>query len=96
MYRTEGMKPDSAKIDALKYISPPSNKNDLISFLCMMQSNADFIENFAQKATPLRELTQNKARFKWRPNTRNISNNYCRICRKDTVFLDKVFLDILI
>ena len=48
-----GMKPDPAKVDALKYISPPSNKDDCISFLCMMQSNADFTENFAQRATQL-------------------------------------------
>ena len=58
IYSTEGMKPDPAKEDALKYISPPSNKDDLIIFLCMMQSNADFIENFAQKTTSLQELTQ--------------------------------------
>ena len=62
-YSAEGMKPDPAKVDALKYISPLSNKDDLISFLCMMQSNTDF-ENFAQKAAPLWELTQNKTHFK--------------------------------
>ena len=43
IYSAETMKPDPAKVDALKHISPPSNKNDLISFLRMMQSNADFI-----------------------------------------------------
>ena len=53
IYSAEGMKPDPAKVDALKYISPTSNKDDCISFLCMMQSNADFTENFAQKATQL-------------------------------------------
>ena len=55
IYSVEGMKPDLAKVYALKYIPPPSNKDDLTIFLCMMQSNADFIEHFAQKATPLRE-----------------------------------------
>ena len=43
------MKPDPAKVDVLKYISPLSSKADLICFLCMMQSNTDFIKNFAQK-----------------------------------------------
>ena len=61
------MKPDPAKVDVLKYISPPSNKDDLISFLCMKQLNADFIENFAQKTTLLRELTEIIAHFKWTP-----------------------------
>ena len=35
-------------------ITPLSNKEDLVSFLCMMQSIlTDFIENFAQKIAPL-------------------------------------------
>ena len=37
----------------------------------MMQSNADFIDNFEQKATPFQELTQNKGHLdtlgKWTP-----------------------------
>ena len=57
LYSAGGMKPDPAKVYTLKYISPPFNKDDLTGFLCMMQSNTDFIENFAQKATPLWELT---------------------------------------
>ena len=57
IYSGEAMKPDLAKAYALKYISPPSNKDDLTSFMYMMKSNTDFIENFAQKATPLQELT---------------------------------------
>ena len=58
IYSTEGMKPDPAKVNTLKYISPPSNKDDLISFLSMMQSNADFIEKITQKAIPLRINTK--------------------------------------
>ena len=33
IYSAEGMKPDPAKVDALKYISQPSNGDDYISFL---------------------------------------------------------------
>ena len=58
IYSTDGMKPDPAKVYALKYISPPCNKDDLINFLCMMQSSADFIKNFAQKATLARINTK--------------------------------------
>ena len=85
IYSAEGMKPDPAKVDALKYISPPSNKDDLISFLCMMQSNADFIENFAQKATPLRELTQNKTHFKWILQHQKCFEQLLQDFRKDTL-----------
>ena len=60
-----GVSPDPEKVSALKYLEPPKNKAELISFLCMMQSNSDFIPQFAKKASFLRELTKNNVRFKW-------------------------------
>ena len=65
IYETDRIKPDPAKVEALDHISPPNNKEELISFLCMIQSNLEFIENFAKKAAPLHDLTKSKARFKW-------------------------------
>ena len=62
---SDGVKPDPEKVDALDYLDSPKNKEELLSFLCMMQSNAEFIPAFAQKAAPLRELTRNNIRFKW-------------------------------
>ena len=53
----KGVRPDPAKIEALDHISPPRTKEDLVSFLCMMQSNADFIPNFAKLSSKLRLLT---------------------------------------
>ena len=49
MYCAEGMNTDPAKVDPSIYISALSNKDNLISFLCMMQSKADFINNFWTK-----------------------------------------------
>ena len=49
MYCAEGMNTDPAKVDPSIYISALSNKDNLISFLCMMQSKADFINNFSTK-----------------------------------------------
>lgn len=60
-----GVRPDPAKVEALSHITPPRSKVELISFLCMMQSNADFIPNFAQHAAKLRELTKKNSRFTW-------------------------------
>ena len=60
-----GVKPDPEKVDALDYLDSPKNKEELLSFLCMMQSNAEFIPSFAQKAAPLRELTKSNVRFRW-------------------------------
>ena len=36
-----------------------------MSFLCMMQSNSDFIPNFSKESGALRELTKENAHFKW-------------------------------
>ena len=60
-----GVRPDPAKVEVLKHITPPRSKEDMISILCMMQSNADFIPNFAQQAAKLRELTKKNSRFTW-------------------------------
>ena len=57
--------PDPGKVEALKHITPPRSKEELISFLCMMQSNGEFISNFAQHAAKLRELTKKNSRFTW-------------------------------
>ena len=62
---SEGVKPDPEKVEALKYITPPANKDELISFLCMMQSHADFIPNFSKHAATLREITKKNKHFSW-------------------------------
>ena len=61
----DGIKPNPTKVDALDYITPPTDKTSLISFICMMQSNSEFIPHFARKAAKLRELTKKNTRFQW-------------------------------
>ena len=63
----EGIRPDPEKVEALSHISPPRNKDELNSFICMMQSNAEFIPEFAPKVAKLRELTKKSAKFTWKP-----------------------------
>ena len=36
IFNADGMRPDHDKTDALNFILAPTNKDDLISFLCMM------------------------------------------------------------
>lgn len=38
VYGADGVKPDPIKVEALDFITPPKSKEDLISFLCMMQT----------------------------------------------------------
>ncbi len=62
---SDGVRPDPAKVSALDHVTHPENKQELISFLCMMQANAEFIPNFSRKSAPLRELTRGNSRFIW-------------------------------
>ena len=61
----DGVRPDPAKVEVLKHLDPPKNKEELRSFLCMMQSNAEFIPKFAKISAELRHLTKDKIHFKW-------------------------------
>jgi len=62
MVSADGICPDPEKVEALEHLTILHNKEELVSFLCMMQSNADFIPGFAQLAAPLRELTKKDRR----------------------------------
>ena len=61
----EGVRPDPSKVEALEGLTPPTNKAELKSFICMMQSNSEFIKNFATRIAPLRELLNHGRHFSW-------------------------------
>ena len=81
----DGVKPNPDKVDALKYITRPNNKAELLRFLCMMQSNADFIPNFAKKAALLRELTKKNRRFNWQKNHQQCFEDLVQSFSKETL-----------
>ena len=78
-------RPDPAKVEALDYITRSTNKEDLISFLCMMQSNADFIPNFAKKSALFRDLTKGRAKFKWTKEHQNCFEELTEAFKKDVL-----------
>ena len=85
IFSADGMRPDPAKVDALDFIAAPTNKCDLYSFLCMMQSNSDFIENSAQKSAPLRELTRTNTHFKWKSTHQQCFEELLQSFKKDAL-----------
>ena len=85
MFGEYGVKPDPAKVEALEYLSSPTNKEELISFLCMMQSNSEFIPNFAQVSAPLRELTKARVHFKWKDKHQRCFNELIKAFKQDTL-----------
>ena len=80
----EGVKPDPEKVEALDGLKPPNTKDELTSFLCMMQSNSEFIPSFSRKAAPLRELINNKSKFKWEDKHQKCFEQLLSEFHKDT------------
>lgn len=56
---------DPGKVEELDNLTTPNNKEELVSFLGMIQSNAEFIPEFSKKAALLRKLTKKDSCFKW-------------------------------
>ena len=61
----EGLKPDPEKVSALRYASRPRSKDKLRSFLCMVQSNKDFIPNLARRTINLCKRLWKHNHFTW-------------------------------
>ena len=81
----DGIRPDPEKVEALNHITPPANKAELTSFLCMMQANAEFIPGFATKAAKLRELTQKSVRFSWKSDHQACFDALIKAFKKETL-----------
>ena len=56
IFSPSGVRPNLEKIKALENLPPPKNRSELKSFICMMQSNIDFIPNFPNSISTLGEL----------------------------------------
>ena len=85
LYGADGVRPDPAKVEARDYITKPTNKEDLISFLYILQSNADFIPNFAKQPALIRDLTKGRAKFKWTKEHQDCFEEIIEIFKKDVL-----------
>lgn len=56
IYEADGFRPDPSNAEL---VTRPQNRIVLVSFLCMMQSNEDFISNISQRLSALKEMTKN-------------------------------------
>ena len=60
-----GVRPDPQKVQALRDATHPESKAELMSFLCMVQANSEFIPQLSKETVNMRKLTQRDVRFKW-------------------------------
>ena len=79
----DGVQPDPGKVEVLEHLDPPNNKAELISFLCMMQSNSDFIPKFSKIAAKLRELTKDRVHYKWKEEHQSAFETLLKAFKKD-------------
>jgi hypothetical protein len=62
---SKGVRPKEALLDAIRGAPTPENKEQLRSFLGLAEYVSKFIQNFAAKVIPLRELLKQNVKFMW-------------------------------
>ena len=65
LFTAEGLEPSPDKIRAIQKCTPPTTKEELISFLQMLAYLSRYIINFSSRCEPLRQLTRNNTKFHW-------------------------------
>ena len=61
----KGIRPDEAKIDAIRNLPAPTTVKDVRAFIGMVGFYRNFITHFAETAKPLTALTKKNCRFSW-------------------------------
>ena len=65
IYTPEGIKPDPSKIDAIKRMEAPSTKQELQSFLGMVNYLSSYIHHMSNLISNLRNLLKKDPLFQW-------------------------------
>ena len=60
-----GVKPDPAKVEAIRSLKPPETVREVRSFIGMTSFYRRFIPNFSKIAEPIIKLTKKYAKFHW-------------------------------
>lgn len=67
----DGLKPGTAKLQAIKEYPVPKNEHEIRRFMGLASFFRRFVPKFAEKTRPLTELTKKNVQFKWGINERN-------------------------
>ena len=81
----EGIKPDPAKVEFVQNAEPPTTKDEVTSFLSIIQSNAEFIANLSSLNSNLRALTEKHKKFHWTKTYQQEFDHIKAVFCKDTI-----------
>ena len=65
IYTPEGVKPDPSKVDAIKRMEAPSTKQELQSFLGMVNYLSSYIHHMSDLTSNLRNFLKKDSLFQW-------------------------------
>ena len=65
-FTSKGIKPCPDKCKALQEMTPPQRKEDVASFISLLQSHSKFIPMFSKLTTNIRSLQKKNTRFRWK------------------------------
>ena len=65
IFNNKGVTPDPSKVGALRSAEAPDNKRELKSFLGMTNFSSNFIPNYSDRTSKLRELVTDTAKWNW-------------------------------
>ena len=85
IFSSSGVRPDPVKVKALENLPPTKIRSELKSFICMMQSNSDFIPNFSKNMSALRKLLNSDKHYKWTETHQKVFNNVLDKSKKETL-----------
>ena len=68
VFSADGLKPCSSKIDAIKNMPPPTDKNGIMRFLGMVNYLAKFLPSVSEATASIRSLVRSDSDFRWTPD----------------------------
>ena len=88
IFTPDGVKPDPKKVEAIKKMQAPQTKQELQSFLGMINYLGQFIKNMPELTSNLRSLLKKNTLFQW---TESHETNFQKL--KDSITSDSCLMD---
>lgn len=82
---SEGLKPDPRKVEAIRAMPAPTDKDGVRRFLGFVTYLSKFIPDLSEEDAPLRQLLKSDVEFMWQPAQQKAFERLKDLCSKDPV-----------